>query len=104
MVIKLSCWNVGKQSAYLARLHTMCGSGAELSRAEISRAKGGGRARYGGGTPITAGALALLPIATADPCSWGGNRRSLKERNPHFCGQAVQNLCFVWVQDVGVGA
>src|SRR6266404_6987742 len=22
-------------------------------------------------TPITAGALALLPIATADPCSWG---------------------------------
>src|SRR5882757_5165047 len=71
MVIKLSCWNVGKQSAYLARLHTMCGSGAELSRAEISRAKGGGRARYGGGTPITAGALALLPIATADPCSWG---------------------------------
>src|SRR5438309_1759066 len=39
MVIKLSCWNVGKQSANLARLHTMCGSGAELSRAEISRAK-----------------------------------------------------------------
>src|SRR5882762_11283329 len=34
----------------------------------------------------------------------GGNRRSLKERKPHFCGQAVQNLCFVWVQDVGVGA
>src|SRR5437868_5018105 len=55
MVIKLSCWNVGKQSANLARLHTMCGSGAELSRA----------------APITAGALALLPIATADPCFWG---------------------------------
>src|SRR3979490_2949316 len=70
MVIKLSCWNGGKQSANLARLHTMCGSGAELSRAEISRAKGRGRARYGG-APITAGALALLPIATADPCSWG---------------------------------
>src|SRR6267154_499764 len=27
--------------------------------------------RYGGGAPIRAGALALLPIATADPCSWG---------------------------------
>src|SRR6267154_1154881 len=70
MVIKLSCWNVGKQSANLARLHTMCGSGAELSRAEISRARGSGR-RYGGGAPIRVGALALLPIATADPCSWG---------------------------------
>src|SRR5712671_6278565 len=94
MVIKLSCWNVGKQSANLARLHTMCGSGAELSRAEISRAKGSGR-RYGGGAPVRAVAPALLPIATADPCSGGGNRRSLKERNPHFlwAGCAKPVLC-----------
>src|SRR5882762_2897124 len=103
MVIKLSCWNVGKQSANLARLHTMCGSGAELSRAEISRAKGGGRARYGGGAPITAGALSC-PSRQRTHLPGGGNRRSLEERKPHFCGQAVQNLCFVWVQDVGVGA
>src|SRR5438309_1759065 len=50
--------------------------------------------RYGG-APITAGALALLPIATADPCSGGGNRRSLKERNPHrlWAGCAKPVLC-----------
>src|ERR1700730_10012580 len=38
----------------------------------------------------------------------GGNRRSPGGRNSrsyaHFCGQAVQNLCFVWVQDIEVGA
>src|SRR5256885_3885545 len=39
---------------------------------------------------------------------WSGAETGLVNAEAHaqgarFCGQAVQNLCFIWVQDIGVG-
>src|ERR1700730_14362013 len=98
----VECW---KQSASLARLHRMYGSRAELSRAGISRAQGSAERATAAARAITARSLALLPIATADPSSWGRKsalpeeriqleetglpEAEIRARDAHFYGQAV---------------
>src|SRR4029077_18206113 len=99
-----------KTSANVARLHRVCGS-----RAELSRAHGGGASDH----CVLARALAhrdgsphfhswvrksALPEPRNQPSETALPEAEIRARDARFCGQAVQNLCFVWVQDIGVGA
>src|SRR4029077_1200319 len=99
-----------KPSANVARLHRMC-----RSRAELSRAHGGGRTdqcvlargladRDGGPIFHSRGRKSALPEQRNQPSETALPEAEIRARDAHFCGQAVQNLCFVWVQDIGVGA
>src|SRR5438045_7366770 len=111
IALLLECW---KQSANLARLHRMCGSGAELSRAGNSggekkrraRARGTARSRpCSAAAPAgrVSGPIFVGPESWASRGRWSGAETGLADAEVQaqggcFCGQAVQNLCFVWVQ------
>src|SRR5882762_1355492 len=99
MALLLECWQT---KAHTLRGCTGCvARGLSFQEREFQEPKEVTERGTVAARAITALALALLPIATADPCSWGRKLALPEERNPHFCGQAVQNLCFVWVQDIG---
>src|SRR5207302_11290652 len=111
---------VGNKAQSLRGLHTMCGSRAALSRAAAARCPEvewaelrwldairscrAGTSEVGARKPRSR----VLIAGPGDPISTDRLHEGLCPR-PGFrsrctaCGQAVQNLCRIWVQDVGVG-